>query len=114
MKELIGYIPWYFNFPDADMKRAFVLSDTGGEFSGKIRACGPRTDPIPDLHMRYPHECLWNGPAWPFATTQALVALANLLQNYSQEFVSKTDYYRILKSYSKSQHRITEEGKRIP
>ena len=28
--------------------------------------------------------------------------------------MSKTDYYRILKSYSKSQHRITEEGKRIP
>ena len=35
----------------------------------------------PRFNERHNHECLWNGPSWPFATTQTLVALANLLNH---------------------------------
>jgi hypothetical protein len=31
----------------------------------------------------------WDGQSWPFATTQTLVAMANLLNNYTQDIVSK-------------------------
>ena len=41
------------------------------------------------------HECQWNGPSWPFATTQTLKALANFLNNYSNSFGSpKYDSYK--------------------
>lgn len=113
VKELIGYIPWYFNLPDAGYEKAFQYLVKDENFMGKA---GLRT--ADKSHPRYafemPHECLWNGPAWPFATTQTLVALANLLRGYSQEYVSKEDYFRILKDYSRSQHRITKDGKMIP
>ena len=40
------------------------------------------------------HECQWNGPSWPFATTQTLKALANFLNNYSNnKTVTKNDYF---------------------
>ena len=35
-----------------------------------------------------PHaECQWNGPVWPFQTTQVLLGLANLLNDYHQSGV---------------------------
>lgn len=84
VKELIGYIPWYFNLPDAGYEKAFYYLTREENFLGKA---GLRTADRshPRFAFEVPHECLWNGPAWPYATTQALVALANLLQNYSQE-----------------------------
>jgi predicted GH43/DUF377 family glycosyl hydrolase len=51
------------------------------------------------------HDCLWNGPSWPYATTQTLVAMANLLDNYPPSVVSKSDYFKLLKSYALSQRK---------
>ena len=51
------------------------------------------------------HDCLWNGPSWPYATTQTLVALANLLDNYPQGIVTKDDYLTLLTGYANSQYR---------
>ena len=50
----------------------------------------------------YKPNCQWNGPSWPFATTQTLVAMANLFNNYHQDVVSKDDYYKILWNYANS------------
>ena len=49
--------------------------------------------------------CHWNGPVWPYATTQTLVALANLLNNYRQDYVTKQGYFDALKTYARSQHK---------
>src|SRR5205823_10519230 len=46
--------------------------------------------------------CVWSGQSWPYATAQTLKALANVLQNYRQEVVSKADYLKILKTYTKT------------
>jgi hypothetical protein len=46
-------------------------------------------------------ECQWNGPVWPFQTTQALVGLANLLNDYTQTVVTRADYMRLLKQYAR-------------
>ena len=113
VREQIGYIPWYFNLPDAGYEKAFcqLLEEEG--FGGR---CGIRTAERRHERYCYPadHECLWNGPVWPYATTQTLVAVANVLQNYEQSHIHKEDYYRLLGQYAKSHHLKRENGKVVP
>ena len=59
-------------------------------------------------------DCQWNGPSWPFATTITLRAMANLLNNYHQDAVSKADYFRIFEIYTRSQRLKLEDGRVIP
>ena len=102
VREVQGYIPWYFNLPDAGYEGAWKqLTDPKG-FHAPF---GPTT--AEQRHPRFAvsykgHQCQWNGPSWPFATTQALVALANLLNNYRQNTIGKSDYFETLKIYTKS------------
>ena len=42
---------------------------------------------------------------WPFATSQTLVALANVLRNYHQSFVTDRDYFEAFLTYARS-HRF--------
>ena len=53
------------------------------------------------------HECQWNGPSWPFATAVTLTAFANVLNNYSEEVVTKADYWKIFQCYLRS-HRFRQ------
>jgi hypothetical protein len=59
----------------------------------------------PRFMFANPHDCLWNGPSWPYATTQTLVALANLLNNYPQDAVTSQDYLTVLRNYARSQYK---------
>jgi hypothetical protein len=52
--------------------------------------------------------CWWSGMSWPYATTQTLKAMANLLQGYNQPFVTRGDYVKLLHNYAVS-HR--KEGR---
>ncbi|MBW6527084.1 discoidin domain-containing protein [Sphingomonas sp. RHCKR7] len=105
-RELVGYVPWTFDLPDDDARFAaawrHVLSrdELGG-------AAGPRT-----VEPSYPHymrqyryegsapECQWNGPSWPFQTTQLLLGMANVLDHYDQRDVSRSAYLRLLRQYA--------------
>jgi hypothetical protein len=104
VRELIGYVPWYFDLPQ--------LNAPDG-FAGKY---GPTTAERRSPRYRFydPHECLWNGPSWPFATTQTLVAFANLLNGPEQAEVNSSDYLRLLTTYSHSQHIQLPDGRSIP
>jgi len=113
VRELHGYVPWYFNLPGYQYTAAWKqLMDPGGFFA----PYGPMTAERrhPRFMFQDQHECLWNGPTWPFATTQALVALANVLNNYTQDVVSKADYLKLLKIYARSQHRRLPDGTVVP
>src|SRR5439155_18544118 len=69
----------------------------------------------PQLKIAYEgDDCQWNGPRWPFATTITLRAMANLLNNYHQDAVSKADYFRIFEIYTRSQRLKLEDGRVIP
>jgi hypothetical protein len=69
----------------------------------------------PGFRLAYEgHECQWNGPSWPFATSITLTALANLINNNKQPYIGKTDYYQLLKIYAHSQQRLKENGDTIP
>lgn len=48
-----------------------------------------RNDPMSLLQKSC---CWWSGQSWPFSTAQTLKALANLLQNYQHNVISRLDY----------------------
>jgi hypothetical protein len=115
VREAIGYIPWYFNLPDdkAVYSNAWnkVMDTTGFYAPFGLTVC-ERSHPFFAINYSG-HECQWNGPSWPFATTQTLKGLANLLTNYSNTgSVSKEDYYTLLLQYAKSHSIINERGEK--
>lgn len=112
VREQIGYVPWYFNIPDENKTVAWKFLNDENYFYAPF---GPTTAEInhPEFMKEHNHECLWNGPSWPFATSQTLTALANLLCNYKQDIMTKSDYYKLLHQYANCQH-LTENGKTIP
>jgi hypothetical protein len=113
VRELHGYTPWYFSLPDARYSVAWKqLMDPQG-FYAKY---GPTTAERrhPRFRFEHKHECLWNGPSWPFATSMTLTAMANLLNDYSQKFVSKKDYMELLGVYARSHQRKRENAKVAP
>jgi hypothetical protein len=112
-RELIGYIPWYFDIPPPDRDIAWKQLFEPDGFAGKY---GPTTAERrnPRFEYKVQHECLWNGPSWPFATTQTLVALANLLNGPEQHVMTSGDYTRLLTTYALSQRIRLPSGKVIP
>ncbi|MEI7432381.1 MAG: glycoside hydrolase, partial [Betaproteobacteria bacterium] len=48
--------------------------------------------------------CEWDGAVWPFATSQTLYALANVLRDYKQSTVTSDDYFDGFLNYVHSQH----------
>lgn len=117
-RELAGYVPWAFELPDHDpkynasWKHLLSPEELGGPY-------GLRTvEPSYEYYMKqYRYvtlagkklpECQWNGPTWPFDTTLVLEAMANLLNDYTQDVVHAEDYVRLLKQYSR-QHYLNGE-----
>jgi len=102
VREQHGYTPWYFNLPDKNRGYEAAwkqLMDPQGFYA----PYGPTSaeQRHPNFKISYQgHECQWNGPSWPFATSQTLTALANVLNNYDQEAVTKKDYFDTLKIYT--------------
>jgi hypothetical protein len=58
-------------------------------------------------------QCTWNGPAWPFAMTQTLLALANYERTASASVMQPADYYRLFERYVLSQHQTLANGHTI-
>lgn len=106
-RELVGYLPWTFDLVPDDPRYAQAwghLLDPGS-LAG---AAGMRT-----VEASYPYymrqyrylgdapECQWNGPVWPFQTTQVLTAMANLLDHYDHKGpVTRSAYMRLLRQYA--------------
>jgi len=112
VRELIGYIPWQFYTPAASHGVAWQqLFDPHG-FAGKY---GPTTAERRSPRFRFASDdqCTWNGPSWPYATTQTLLALANLLDGPAQPYIGKQQYYRLFENYVLSQHIKLAGGRTI-
>jgi hypothetical protein len=113
VRELHGYTPWYFNIPEEKYSSAWTYLLTTAGFKAPF---GPTTAEQTNAGFKVVyegHECQWNGPSWPFATSVTLKAMANLLHNYSQTIVSKSDYIQQLNTFSNSHRRINENGKQV-
>jgi hypothetical protein len=112
VRELIGYIPWQFYAPTASHAVAWrQLFDPQG-FAGKY---GPTTAERRSPRFRFASDdqCTWNGPSWPYATTQTLLALANLLNGPAQSFIGPQRYYQLFSNYVLSQHIKLASGRVI-
>jgi mannosylglycerate hydrolase MGH1-like protein/glycosyl hydrolase family 65 len=107
VRELIGYIPWQFNLPAPNRAIAWQqLFDPQG-FAGKY---GPTTAERRSPRFRFASsdQCTWNGPSWPYATTQTLLALANLLNGPRQPYIGSQQYYQLFSNYVLSQHIVLQ------
>jgi hypothetical protein len=100
-REEIGFVPWQFELPDSGYEAAWrFLMDTAFFLSPRGPTTTERGDP---LFYVSPQCCWWSGNQWPYATTQTLVALANLLDDYHQSIVTKADYFRLFRTYTLDQ-----------
>ncbi|UNI16817.1 hypothetical protein JDV02_003217 [Purpureocillium takamizusanense] len=105
-REIMGYVPWMFNMPnvDSDMIAFEQLKDPQG-FSATY---GPTTVERRSKWFMYEAQscCHWNGPSWPFATSQTLTAVENVLNDYpSQTHITSSDYVTLLKRYAATQYK---------
>lgn len=110
VKELIGYIPWAFH-ADKDADYAWkYLSDEHCFYTTYGLTTADKSHPEYRKPCRT-HECLWNGPIWPFATTQVL----NSRIAYCQQKEKSSDdlFLKLLSDYARSHYRINEQGERI-
>jgi hypothetical protein len=116
VRENIGFTPWYFDLPD-DRSGYEIAWKQLMDPEGFYAPFGPTTVErrSPQFKIAYEgDDCQWNGPAWPFATTITLKALANVLNRYHQTAIGKGDYFRTLLLYAGSQHRKLDDGRAIP
>ena len=115
VRELIGYVPWYFNLPDDKQEYSLAwkkVKDSTGFAAPLGLTVTEQSQPFFKISYEG-HECQWNGPSWPFATTQTLKAMANFLNNYTNnKTISKQDYYNLLLQYTK-QHKLENDKDEI-
>lgn len=103
-REAIGFIPWCFNLPDAGYEDAWAqLIDPQGFWAPYGITTAERRHPRFRSHGV--GHCEWDGAVWPFATSQTLNALANVLRHYRQSYVTRRHYLQAIETYVKSQHR---------
>ena len=118
--ELHGYAPFYFAMPlegSYDAAWRLILSDAG--FAAPCGLTYPARDtPGFAATVDYSrHECMWNGPSWPYATSVVLTALYRRLQNLEVPKggmpASVEDFARLLAQYARQHVRTTEGGRRV-
>jgi len=111
-REEIGFIPWMFGLPEdggaVDYDKAWShlgsFTTANGLTSGAHDESGYNTGAVGSC-------CRWDGPIWPFATTQTLKAMARLLQDYEQSYIDKATYMQQLETYTDSHvQQFTQDG----
>ncbi len=105
VREQIGFIPWYFNlpYPDETHARAWEqLTDPAGFWAPYGLTTAERRHPRFRSHNI--GTCEWDGAVWPFATSQTLAAMANVLRDYPASPVTRDDYLDAFVTYTRSQY----------
>ena len=115
VRELHGYAPWYFGVPVGVGADWSQLSDPQG-FAARYGLSFPERRAKGFCIAYDGHECQWNGPSWPFATSIALTALANDLHARSSLEARKA--FDFLVWQYAAQHKMTrprsEDWKVVP
>ncbi len=105
VREAVGYIPWMFDLPDDNEKYGKAwehLMKPDGFLAPFGMTTAERRHP--EFRKNGCCNCEWDGAIWPFATSQTLTALANLLNSYHQDIINDSIYFRHLELYVESQY----------
>jgi hypothetical protein len=105
VREAIGFTPWDFNLPDDNATYAKAwdqLLDTAGFKAPWGLTTAERREPT--FRTRGSgHSCEWDGALWPFASSQTLKGLSNLLTNYKKHGKMNAGvFYQELHQYAAS------------
>jgi hypothetical protein len=105
-REEIGFVPWMFEMPGPNRSAAWAqLLDPQGFFSDFGTTSVERRSSW-FMYQAASGCCHWDGPVWPYATSQTLNGLANLLIDYPpQTYVTNQDYYNVLSAYAFAQQK---------
>lgn len=104
VREAIGFIPWYFNMPEAgkyDEAWKQVEDEKGFSAPYGLTTAERRH---PQFRSHGTGTCEWDGAIWPFASSQTLTAMINYINNYPQPVVGKETFFKQMKRYVESQH----------
>ncbi|MDC0937340.1 hypothetical protein OAS39_13725, partial [Pirellulales bacterium] len=103
-REAIGFIPWAFHLARPEHAIAWrQLNDREGFGAPAGMTTAERRHP--EFRTHGTGTCEWDGAVWPFATSQTLTGLANLLQETDQPFVTKRDFFEQLLIYARAHQR---------
>ena len=113
--ELNGYAPFAAGMPLAEFGAAWKgIVDEKGFLAPKGLAFPRRDTPgFADGSDVTRHECLWNGPSWPYATSIALTGLARALHGGLDLPVGREDFARLMGLYARQHRRTLEDGRTV-
>jgi hypothetical protein len=104
-REEEGFVPWMFDLPQAsDVSALAQLFDP----QGFAATYGPTTAERRSRWFNYEAAncCRWDGPSWPYETSQTLTGVANLLDDYpAQSTVTAANYVSLLHGYAATQYK---------
>jgi hypothetical protein len=104
-REEIGFIPWLFGLTQSGDGKAVAwgqLKSTNGFRAPYGVTTAERRHP--QFRSHGVGTCEWDGAVWPFATSQTLGALANLLRDHPAVNFRQSDYFDVFRTYVHSQH----------
>jgi hypothetical protein len=110
-RELAGMIPWYFNLP-ADSAKYSAAWKHVIDTTALLGKFGLRTnEPSYQYYFKQfvynsngQPGSQWNGPSWPYQSSQVITGMANLLNNYNQDVITKSDYLKILRLFTQQHY----------
>lgn len=111
VRELVGYLPWYVGLADDDAEKYapawLQLTDQEGFLAPFGMTTAERRHPLFRHAWHGRPTCEWDGAIWPFATSQTLTALANVMNDYPKTAAMLPDslFFDHLKLYTESMHR---------
>jgi Trehalase len=109
-RELAGMAPWYYNLPDDDPK----YSTAWKHVIDTTQLLGPfgfRTNE-PSYQYYFKQFTFsfgkpgsqWNGPSWPYQSSQVINSMINLLNNYKQDVVTNSDFLKTLRLFTQQHY----------
>ena len=104
VREAIGYLPWYFNLPSSvkfDVAWKQVM-DEEGFLAPYGLTTAERRHPL--FRKAGCCNCEWDGAIWPFATAQTMTAMANFMNNHSQNILTDSVYFKLMELYVECQY----------
>jgi hypothetical protein len=109
VREVIGYLPWEYSSPAADHATAWKQMFDPEGFDGKYGATTAERR-SPRFRFASSDQCTWNGPAWPFAMTQTLNALADYENTPGKHVLGPDAMYKLFSRYVLAQHLKSPNG----